>query len=312
MLGSNCRRCFPATWFSSRKNAPGRLIGKPLRLVDRCGDRRYAPLCKPPGVTPNVFEPAQIVHHQVDVMVIHAGDDRRGPVGSMDYRLPGRTGDSSSAPRIVPVYGTRGSRQRWLGKEIAMPASYPAKLLLATTLLLMPMSAFAQSGGGGGGSSGGSSGGASSGGAAGGASSGASGVGMGATAGAPNAGSAGAGNTAINGVRGPANPAGLNNSGNDPSGAGNAANTQNRLGTNSAGTANSSGSPSGTANGGSGAPRGSTTVGTAGNRAGGATGGRIDGVVTSGPHLPGDDAIKSEDSQDSKVDKKIKSICRGC
>lgn len=35
--------------------------------------------------------------------------------------------------------------------------------------------------------------------------------------------SPGAGSTAINGVTGPANPAGLNNSGNDPSGAGNTA-----------------------------------------------------------------------------------------
>jgi hypothetical protein len=203
--------------------------------------------------------------------------------------------------RVAPALAWKG--------DCKMPASYPAQLLLATMLLLMAMPAFAQSGGGGGGgSSGGSSGGASSGGAAGGASSGASGVGTGATAGAPNAGSAGAGNTAINGVRGTANPAGPNNSGNDPSGAGNAANTQNQPGTNSAGTASSSGSPSGNAS----APLGSTTVGTAGNRAGGATGGRIDGTVTSGPRLPGDDAIKSEDAQDSKVDKKIKSICRGC
>jgi len=28
--------------------------------------------------------------------------------------------------------------------------------------------------------------------------------------------------------------------------------------------------------------------------------------------MPGDDAIKAEDAQDSKVDKKIKSICKGC
>jgi hypothetical protein len=44
------------------------------------------------------------------------------------------------------------------------------------------------------------------------------------------------------------------------------------------------------------------------NPAGGATGGRIDGTETPGPRLPGDEAIKAEDAQDSKVDKKIKSI----
>jgi hypothetical protein len=48
------------------------------------------------------------------------------------------------------------------------------------------------------------------------------------------------------------------------------------------------------------------------NPAGGAAGGRIDGTVTQGPRLPGDEAIKDEDAQNSKVDKKIKSICRGC
>jgi hypothetical protein len=79
-------------------------------------------------------------------------------------------------------------------------------------------------------------------------------------------------------------------------------------GTNSAGTANSSGSTSS----GGGAPTGSTTVGTAGNPAGGATGGRIDGTVTQGPAMQGDDAIRKENSEDSKVDKKIKSICNGC
>jgi hypothetical protein len=108
-------------------------------------------------------------------------------------------------------------------------------------------------------------------------------------------------------VTGSANVGGPNNSGNDPSGAGNAAKTANTPGTNSAGTANSAGSTSG-----GGAPIGSTTVGTSGNPAGGATGGRIDGTVTSGPAMQGDDAIRAEDAQDSKVDKKIKSICKGC
>jgi hypothetical protein len=49
-----------------------------------------------------------------------------------------------------------------------------------------------------------------------------------------------------------------------------------------------------------------------GNPAGGATGGRIDGTVTQGPNMPGDDVIKEEDAQNSKVDKKIKGICKGC
>jgi hypothetical protein len=110
-------------------------------------------------------------------------------------------------------------------------------------------------------------------------------------------------------VTGPGNVGGLNNSGNDPSGAGNAAaKASNTPGTNSAGTANSSGSTSAAG----GAPRGSTTVATAGNPAGGAVGGRIDGTVTQGPAMQGDDTIRTEDAQDSKVDKKIKSICKGC
>jgi hypothetical protein len=188
----------------------------------------------------------------------------------------------------------------------ALSMSHPTlcKLAILATLLT-PISALAQSGGGGGGggSGGGSSGGASAGGAAGGTSSTSAGA-------AAPAGSAGAGASAVNGVTGPGNVGGLNNSGNDPSGAGNGARALNNTpGTNGAGTANSSGSTSGSSGG---APRGSTTVGLAGNPAGGATGGRIDGTVTQGPNMPGDDAIKAEDDQNSKVDKKINSICRGC
>lgn len=84
------------------------------------------------------------------------------------------------------------------------------------------------------------------------------------------------------------------------------ANGANALGTNSAGTANSSGSASGAGGG----PVGS--AGTAGNPPGGATGGRIDGTVTNGPAMPGDDAIRAEDSPGSKVDKRVKGICKGC
>jgi hypothetical protein len=108
-------------------------------------------------------------------------------------------------------------------------------------------------------------------------------------------------------VTGPANAGGTNNAGNDPSGAGNGLKASNAPGTNSAGTANSSGSTSA-----GGAPAGSTTVGTAANPAGGAVGGRIDGTVTSGPKMQGDDVIRAEDAQDSAVDKKIKGICKGC
>jgi hypothetical protein len=80
---------------------------------------------------------------------------------------------------------------------------------LALTLTLTSSVAFAQ--GGGGGSSGGSTGGAAS-----------SSAGPTGAAGSPRAGSAGAGMTVVNGAPpGPANAAGLNNSGNDPSGSGN-------------------------------------------------------------------------------------------
>ncbi|MGY3037035.1 hypothetical protein ACVIIV_006205 [Bradyrhizobium sp. USDA 4354] len=74
-------------------------------------------------------------------------------------------------------------------------------------------------------------------------------------------------------------------------------------GTNAAGTAQA---------GGGAGPRGSTTVGRPGNPAGGANIGRIDGTVTAGPSLQGDDEIRSESSRDSDVGRKIKSICKGC
>lgn len=74
-------------------------------------------------------------------------------------------------------------------------------------------------------------------------------------------------------------------------------------GTNAAGTAQS---------GGGAGPRGSTTVGRPGNPAGGTNIGRIDGTVTPGPSLQGDDQIRSESSANSQADRKIKSICKGC
>jgi hypothetical protein len=110
---------------------------------------------------------------------------------------------------------------------------------------------------------------------------------------------------------GPASAGGLNNSANDPSGAGNASKLSTAPGTNTLGTANASGSPAGSTVGQAGNGGSNLNNGTA-NRAGGATGGRIDGTVTDGPALPGDDVIRKEDAQDSKVDQKIKGICKGC
>jgi hypothetical protein len=96
---------------------------------------------------------------------------------------------------------------------------------------------------------------------------------------------------------GPANIGGLNNSGNDPSGVGNSAKVAvpPGPGTNSAGTANSSGS---SVNSGS-----SVTTGSAGSRTG------IGGTAATGPQSSGDAAI---DAEDKAIDRKLKSICRGC
>jgi PPE-repeat protein len=179
--------------------------------------------------------------------------------------------------------------------------------LLLIALLATPVAAYGQSGGGAGGGGGGSS--------AGGASAGTSGTGAtsGPTAGSPSAagtpsaGSAGAGSQAVSGApSGPANLGGNNNSINDPSGAGNATKVPGAPGTNSVGTANSTGAPSG---GNSSTGTVSQTTGSALNRSGGQSGGRIDGTVTRGPDIPGDAAIRAEDQV---VDKKIKSICKGC
>ena len=107
---------------------------------------------------------------------------------------------------------------------------------------------------------------------------------------------------------GPANPGGLNNSVNDPSGAGNASKMPTSPGTNSSGKANSSGSRSGTSDSSTGSSE-SQTTGSALNRAGGQSGGRIDSTMSRGPALPGDAEIRAEDQV---VDRKIKSICKGC
>jgi hypothetical protein len=92
----------------------------------------------------------------------------------------------------------------------------------------------------------------------------------------------------------------LNNSVTNPSGAGRPPGAP---GTNTLGTANSAGS----AGGANGTTTG-TTTGLAGNGSG-ANGGRIDGTVTQGPSMRGDLEIREENS---KVDAKIKGICKGC
>jgi hypothetical protein len=123
-------------------------------------------------------------------------------------------------------------------------------------------------------------------------------AGAGSAVGTPNAGSAGAGTAAVSGVpSGPANSGGLNNSGNDPSGAGNSAKVAlpPSPGTNSAGTANSTGSSVNTGS--------SMTTGSAGSRAG------VGGTAATGPRTSGDAAI---DAEDKAIDRKLKSICRGC
>ena len=81
---------------------------------------------------------------------------------------------------------------------------------------------------------------------------------------------------------------GLNNSANDPSGAGNAGKVVSEPppGTNNLGTANSSGS--------------SMTTGSAGSRG---------GTAATSPQTKSNIAIEKEDKA---IDRKLKSICRGC
>jgi hypothetical protein len=151
-----------------------------------------------------------------------------------------------------------------------------AAALTAIGMLVFPAISLAQGGGAGG--AGGAAGGASAG-TAGGAASGPT-AGTGSAVGSPNAGSTGAGTAGVSGVpSGPASAGGLNNSGNDPSGAGNSAKVASPPppGTNSAGTAQSSG--------------GGVTTGSAAGR------------------TKEDEAI---DAEIARVDRKLRSICRGC
>lgn len=101
-------------------------------------------------------------------------------------------------------------------------------------------------------------------------------------------------------------PGSLNNSVNDPSGARNASKVPSVTapGTNSLGTANSTGSSRRDRQ---------RLVGVSDdriplNRSGGQSGGRIDGTTKRSDML-GDDEVRGEDRT---VDKKIKSICKGC
>jgi hypothetical protein len=125
----------------------------------------------------------------------------------------------------------------------------------------------------------------SSGGSAGGSSAGSS---SGSAAGSPSAGSAGAGSQGISGVPpGPAAPGGLNNAGEDPSGAANSVRRASppAPGTNTAGTAQSSG-------------RGVNTE---------------SGVTTGSGRSAGSGSVDAAITEENKtVDRKIKSICRGC
>jgi hypothetical protein len=113
----------------------------------------------------------------------------------------------------------------------------------------------------------------------------------GASDGTPSAGSAGAGTSAVSGVTGLGNVGGLNNSGNDPSGAGNAAKATNEPGTNSAGqlTHQDRRPPLEARHG----VRRQWNGAQPGRRS---PGGRIDGTVTSGPAMQGDDTIREEDA----------------
>ncbi len=110
----------------------------------------------------------------------------------------------------------------------------------------------------------------------------------GSAAGSPSAGSAGAGSQGISGVPpGPAAPGGLNNAGEDPSGAANSVRRASppAPGTNTLGTAQSSG-------------RGVNTE---------------SGVTTGSGRSAGSESVDAAISDENKaVDRKIKSICRGC
>jgi hypothetical protein len=119
---------------------------------------------------------------------------------------------------------------------------------------------------------------------------------------------------------GPANVGGLNNSGNDPSGVGNAAKSPDTPVNNMVGNANSPSRSSTTNSSGSNA----TNPGNRGNpslarssdpasggvpRQNGTTGMSGNGQATQTTEQPSDAQI---DSENRKLDEKVKSICKGC
>ena len=165
-------------------------------------------------------------------------------------------------------------------------------LILALMLTLGSSLAYAQGGGGGGGAGGGSAGGGAS--------------SSGSAVSSPSAGSAGAGSLGVNGMpKGPANAAGLNNSGNDPSGFGNA--TRPNQGT--TGLANPSvGSRRNSMN----PPRGTNSSGTA-NASGGMSTGGGGGRPTGKPTTTNEGATDATvNAENKKVDRAVRSICKGC
>ena len=174
--------------------------------------------------------------------------------------------------------------------------------IIAIAVVVGPLGSMAQTGGGGagGGSAGGGTGGTSAGSPSGG-STGAGRAGVttapsnpaNATA-SPNPGSAGTGTPGV--TRTPSdtgNAGGINNSAINPGGPNNSGTVASEPppppGTNSLGTANASGS--------------SVTTGSARNRA------QRGGTAATGPQRESDIAI---DGENKEIDRKIKSICRGC
>jgi hypothetical protein len=180
-------------------------------------------------------------------------------------------------------------------------------IALALMIGLTPSLTYAQGGGGGGGGGGGAGGGGSASGASAGAGSSA--------AGSPAAGSAGAGSLGTNGVPpGPANSAGLNNSGNDPSGSGNTPRFNSGTTTGLANPAPATPSNGDVRNSPT-TPPGINSAGTAAASGGGG------GLRSNGTRMPGPDAPTAKADQDSdakidaenqKLDRTVKSICKGC
>jgi hypothetical protein len=183
-------------------------------------------------------------------------------------------------------------------------------LILATAIAFGLPALHAQGGGGGGGGGGGAGGGASGGG-------GAASSGTGA-AGTPNAGSAGAGTSGVSGVpNGPATVGGVNNAGNDPSGIENSSKVPSPPGVTTgmapARQSDSRAAGVGSKRGDVDAAPGTTSAGTAQ-----ASGGNLRQNGTRMPGLNGPTTTRDQDSdqkideENRKLDRMVKSICKGC